>query len=127
MRANRAFALLVDYRKTDELRSADFAKSVFESPDDLFVLIERCLSTQAIESIETTWKGINGGRLVVRVSAFASDSGVIDIVAEDLTNLRALEDRLRQAQRMEAVGRLASEVAVTCGNLLLDVHDPGNG
>ena len=39
MRANRAFALLVDYRKTDELRSADFAKSVFESPDDLFVLI----------------------------------------------------------------------------------------
>ena len=23
---------------------------------------------------------------------------------------------------MEAVGRLASEVAVTCGNLLLDVH-----
>jgi hypothetical protein len=47
---------------------------------------------------------------------------VIEIVAEDLTNLRALENRLGQAHRMEAVGRLAAEVAVTCGNLLKDVH-----
>jgi nitrogen-specific signal transduction histidine kinase len=120
--ANRAFAVLVDYRKADELRSADFAATVFESPDDLSWLIERCLSTRAIEAIETTWRGINGGRLVVRLSAFASASEVIEIVVEDLTNLRALQDRLDEARRMEAVGRLASEVAVTCGNLLLDVH-----
>ena len=36
-------------------------------------------------------------------------------------SVRALEERLRQAQRMEAVGRLASEVAVTCDALLSDV------
>ena len=53
-------------------------------------------------------------------SALASDA--IEIVAEDLTNLRTLQERLGQAQRMEAVGRLASEVAVTCINLLDDVH-----
>ena len=120
--ANGAFADLVDYRKADELRSVEFATTVFESPDDLSSLIERCLSTRAIESIETTWRRINGGRIVVRLSAFASTSDVIEIVAEDLTNLRALQDRLGEAHRMEAVGRLASEVAVTCGNLLLDVH-----
>ena len=49
----------------------------------------------------------------------------IEIVAEDITNLRAVEDQLRRAQRMEAVGRLASEVAVTCDNLLRDVTQDG--
>src|SRR5262249_40019229 len=34
---------------------------------------------------------------------------------------RAVEERLRQAHRMEAVGRLAREVAATCDNLLRDV------
>jgi len=42
-------------------------------------------------------------------------------IAEDITGVRALEERLRQAQRMEAVGRLASEVAVTCDMMLSDV------
>ena len=40
---------------------------------------------------------------------------------EDITNLRALEEKLRQARPMEAVGRLATEVAGTCDNVLRDV------
>jgi hypothetical protein len=36
-----------------------------------------------------------------------------------------LEERLRLAQRLEAVGRLASEVAVTCDNLLREVNQDG--
>src|SRR5262245_65965143 len=43
------------------------------------------------------------------------------VVAEDMTVLRAVEERLRRAQRMEAVGRLAAEVAVTCDKLLRNV------
>jgi hypothetical protein len=58
--------------------------------------------------------------------ALASEGGTIEILAEDITNLRALEDKLRQAQRMEAVGRLASEVAATCDNLLRDVSQGGH-
>jgi nitrogen-specific signal transduction histidine kinase len=50
---------------------------------------------------------------------------VVEIVAEDLTTLRAVEERLRQAQRMEAVGRLASEVADTCDILLRNVSHDG--
>jgi PAS domain S-box-containing protein len=119
---NRAFADLVGYRNPSELRGADFAKTVFESPDDLSWLTERCLSTHARESVETAWKRRNGERLVVRLSALESAPDIIEIAAEDITDLRALQERLGQAHRMEAVGRLASEIAVTCGNLLGDVH-----
>ena len=48
------------------------------------------------------------------------------IAVEDLTKLNAVEQRLREAQRLEAVGRVASEVAVTCDNLLRDVTRGGH-
>ena len=118
---------LVGRRTVDELDGAHFAAAVFEAPNVLSWLIERCLSTKAKESIETTWRRKDGGRLFVRLSARLSAPEVIEIVAEDLTRLRVLQERLDQAHRMEAVGRLASEVAVTCSNLLSDIHQEGHG
>ena len=119
---NRAGMTLVGRRTIDELRGNRFATAVFEDPNALSWLIERCVSSRTRESIETTWRRKDGGRLFVRLSAYASAADVIEIVAEDLTRVRVLQDRLGQAQRMEAVGRLASEVAVTCSNLIADVH-----
>jgi chromosome segregation ATPase len=119
--ANRAFVNLVGAAPGDP-GGPDLARRIFESPDDLSWLIECCLSAGAKDSIETTWRKPGGGRLVVRLSARTSGADAIEITVEDLTILRALQDRLGQAHRMEAVGRLASEVAVTCGNLLRDVH-----
>ena len=99
--------------------------TVFESPDDLRWLIERCLSTGTTEPVETTWRSKDRGRVVVRLQAAPAANHAIELVAEDITSLRAVEDQLRRAQRMEAVGRLASEVAVTCDNLLRDVTQDG--
>src|SRR5204862_3643970 len=56
-----------------------------------------------------------------RLLAVAVTPESFEITAEDITNLRLVKERLRQAERMEAVGRLASEVAATCGNLLREV------
>ena len=88
-------------------------------------LIERSIDTGTTELLETTWRRKDRGRLVVRLQAVTVGSDAIEMVAEDITELRAVEDKLRQAQRMEAVGRLASEVAVTCDNLLRDVTQDG--
>jgi hypothetical protein len=123
--ANQALWDLVGCRKPDKLHTADFAKTVFESPDDLAWLIERCSSTKARQSVETAWKRQDGKRVVVRLSAVESAPDVIEIAVEDITNLRVLEHKLDQAHRMEAVGRVASESAVTCGKLLRDVHNDG--
>ena len=115
--ANRSLVGLLGYRSADELRQVDFATVIFESADDLRWLVERSVDTGTTELLETTWRRKDRGRLVVRLQAVTVGSDSIEIVAEDITRLRAVEDKLRQAQRMEAVGRLASRSlspATTC-------------
>ena len=120
--ANRMLAILLGRRSAEELRSAGLAAATFESPNELSWLIERCLDSKGRESIETTWRRKDGSRLLVRLSACATSSDLIECGVEDLTPIRLLHDRLGQAHRMEAVGRVATEVAVTCGSLLESVH-----
>jgi hypothetical protein len=119
--ANHSFVTLLGCRRVEELRNMDFVSAGLDSAGDLGWLLERARTTRKTESVETHWKTRDGRRLVVRLQALVTPTGSIDIVAEDITGVRALEERLRQAQRMEAVGRLASEVAVTCDALLTDV------
>ena len=126
VRVNRALLRLLGYRTADELRSTDFATGVFPSADDLRWLIERCLSTDAKETVETTWKRKDGRGRIIRLLAFAAPAESVEMIVEDITDLRTTEEKLGQAQRMEAVGRLASEVAVTCNHLLRDVSEDGH-
>jgi chromosome segregation ATPase len=118
---NRAYAALVGYREHGELRDQSVV-ALFESREDLLWLIERSVSSEKIESVETTCLRKDGARVAVRLSACPSASGLIEIAVEDLTVVRVLEDKLREAHRMEAVGRLSSEIAVTCEKLLRDVY-----
>jgi len=124
VQANRACSTLVGRRTIDELHGVDFVAAIFEAPNVFSWLIERCIKSRVKESIETTWRRKDGSRLFVRLSA-RPVAGVIEVVAEDLTRLRVLQERLGQANRMEAVGRFASEVAVTCSNLLDEIHQRG--
>ena len=119
--ANHAFVTLLGCRRVDELRNVDFVTAARDGAGDLGWLLERARKTRKTETVETPWKTRDGRHLVIRLQALAATTGSIDIVAEDITSVRALEERLRQAQRMEAVGRLASEVAGTCDGLLADI------
>ena len=119
--ANHSFVTLLGCRRVEELRNMDFVSAAIDSAGDLGWLLERARTMRKTETVETRWKTRDGRQLVIRLRALVTATGSIDIVAEDITAVRALEERLRQAQRMEAVGRRASEVAVTCDSLLTDV------
>lgn len=122
--ANRAMRSLVGYEPL-ELQQLDFGEVVFESANDFRWVLDRCLASLSTQSMETPWRRKDGHRIIVRVVAVPATAESVDLIAEDVTHVRELEEKLRNAQRMESVARYGSEVAVTCQGLLTHVKEEG--
>ena len=124
LQVNQALIALLRYKSAEELLAVDFS-TVFESPGELQWIVDRCLASQSTETLETTWRTKQGATIAVRLIGTATSPDVVDLVAIDLTSVRALEERLRKSQRMESVARYATEIAVTCDKLLRRVNYQG--
>ncbi len=118
---NPALVAMLGYANAAELLTKD-AVDVYEAPEERVALLARLASGEPVTT-ETRWRRKDGGVITVRLSGHeVRDAGAADehisFIVEDVTQTRLLQEQVRQAQKMDAVGLLAGGVAHDFNNML---------
>ena len=120
--ANPAMVAMFGYGHAGELRGLHLG-SLYADPQQWFRTADYFRARKEFNNLTTECVRKDGAAIVARISgrsiANGKEGSTFEIFMEDVTETRVLELQLRQAQKMEAIGRLAGGIAHDFNNLLM--------
>jgi diguanylate cyclase (GGDEF)-like protein/PAS domain S-box-containing protein len=109
---NHALVTMLGYASRDELLAANHASDILCDASKRAQLLGRSPGPTGAQPLEIDWKRKNGTTLKVRLSgrevSNAAERDSYEIIVEDVTQQRKLEDRLRQQAAKDSLTGLAN-------------------